>query len=222
METWVKAAVQGAACGLVFGMVVLIGGRVWQPAVPEVVRARRFEVVDKDGNTRVRLGPGMKKDWDMPVDGLVLYDGTGKARAALWVFPNGSTELALYDGAERQRVSLAALSLAVPFGVEHTGSEANAQLKFLDSAGNPRAGLSLHSDGGPWLDFQDATGMIRASLNLMDDSSPSLRLWDKKGTSRAVLGTTSLRTVKTAEVRMRPESSVVLFDKDGTVIWQAP
>jgi hypothetical protein len=40
--------------------------------------------------------------------------------------------------------------------------------------------------------------------------------------AKAVLGATSTETIKTGEVRMRSESSPVLFDKDEKVIWKAP
>ena len=39
---------------------------------------------------------------------------------------------------------------------------------------------------------------------------------------RAVLGSTSLELIKTGTIEKRPESSLVLFDKDGKVIWQTP
>ena len=55
MKPWAEAAVQGAACGLVLGIVLLIGGGLWQP---DVVRARHFEVVDAAGKMRVALGSG--------------------------------------------------------------------------------------------------------------------------------------------------------------------
>lgn len=74
----------------------------------------------------------------------------------------------------------------------------------------------------PILDLRDAAGKMRASLFLTKDGSPSLRLGDKTGRLRAVLGATSLETTKTAEVTIRPESSLVLLDTDGKVIWQAP
>jgi len=56
MNGWAKAALEGAACELMIGVVLVAGGRVWRPAnvgaqaerpaVAEVVRARRLEVVD--------------------------------------------------------------------------------------------------------------------------------------------------------------------------------
>jgi len=65
MEPQTKAAVQGAACGLVLGMVVLTGGRLWrrqvapaqakQVGMPHVMRARRSDVVDSVGKLRATL-----------------------------------------------------------------------------------------------------------------------------------------------------------------------
>ena len=37
-----------------------------------------------------------------------------------------------------------------------------------------------------------------------------------------MVGAISLNAIKTAEVTMRPESSLVLFDKDEKVMWKAP
>jgi hypothetical protein len=44
----------------------------------------------------------------------------------------------------------------------------------------------------------------------------------ENGRTRAVLGHTSLVTKRTGVVEERPVSSLVLFDKDGTVLWRAP
>jgi len=63
MKALTKAAVQGAACGLVIGTVLLVGQRVSHPVtaaaeaptVAEVVRARSFELVDKEGKIRASL-----------------------------------------------------------------------------------------------------------------------------------------------------------------------
>jgi len=76
MNPWVKAAVQGAACGLVLGLVLTIGVRVSSSA--GVAKAKGFEVVD----------------------------AAGKMRAALRVDPNGNPSLVFQDAAERFRVIL--------------------------------------------------------------------------------------------------------------------
>jgi len=49
-----------------------------------------------------------------------------------------------------------------------------------------------------------------------------LIVFNDKGELRATLGATSLETTRTGEVRKRAESSLVLFDKEGKVMWRAP
>jgi len=68
----------------------------------------------------------------------------------------------------------------------------------------------------------DAAGKVRAGLNVAEDGQPRLGLHDAAQQPRAVLGATSLETVKAAKAIMRPESSLVLFDKDGNVMWKTP
>jgi hypothetical protein len=188
MKLWTKAILQGAACGLVLGMVLLIAGRAWwpqvaaaqaeKPAVAEVVRARRFEVVDAGGKMR-----------------------------ALLTLRDGNPSLMFSDAAGEVRVHLTLL-------------DGNPSLSFSDAAGKSRVELSVF-EGHPHLVFYDAAGKVRADLSVFD-GNPSLELSDKAGVSRAVLGATSLNTIKTGEVTTRPESSLVLFDKDGKVMWIAP
>lgn len=61
-----------------------------------------------------------------------------------------------------------------------------------------------------------------AELRLLRDGRVGLSLTDEKGTTRAVLGHTSLERKRTGAVEQLPASSLVLFDKDGQVIWNAP
>jgi hypothetical protein len=100
MNPWGRAVVQGPACGLVFGLVLLAGGRmlqpqvaaaqVEQPAVAEVVKARRLEMVDAAGNRRAVLS--VLPDGNMA---LLLSDAAGNLRATLNLAPDGSPGLAL-------------------------------------------------------------------------------------------------------------------------------
>jgi len=162
MKPWAKATLQGATCGLMLGVVLLIGGRLWQPqvaaaqekssAVPDVVKARRFEVVDPAGKTWTVVGPSY----------LWLYDAAG-----------------------------------------------NLSMSLTTDAGMP----------GLWL--FDAT-MLRAILGLTAEGSPSLEFWDKNRKLRAVVGAAHFETEKTKDVTMTSESTLVLFDKDGKVMWKAP
>jgi hypothetical protein len=52
--------------------------------------------------------------------------------------------------------------------------------------------------------------------------SSRLSLFDSAETERLTLGHTSLTTTGTGEVRERAESSAVLFDRDGKVLWATP
>lgn len=65
--------------------------------VPEVVRAKRFEMVDDDGHTRAvigRLGDGSPH--------VVLADPDGRMRCAIWLAPNGKPSVAFFDNSGRR------------------------------------------------------------------------------------------------------------------------
>ena len=237
MKLWAKTAVQGAACGLAIGSVLLIGGRLWrpqvgaaqgkEPAVAEVVKARRFEVVDPAGKTRVRLDAGNGGS-----SGLDLYDAEGKMRVRLRVDPVGTGVLDFWDAGGKSRAFLYLRAL-----------DGQPGLSLSDAAGKMRAHLSVSRHVGPSLILCDQAGKMRASMSLLPDGQPilslhdavttrvvlsimndwaSLSLSDKSGRSGAILGATGLETTETGEVTIRPESSLVLLGRDGKVIWKAP
>ncbi|MFC1537272.1 hypothetical protein ACFL4P_00425 [Gemmatimonadota bacterium] len=70
--------------------------------------------------------------------------------------------------------------------------------------------------------LEDEDGNILASFNILAGKFPSLRLYDKDGRKRAVLGSRQLFDARTRMNLIRPPSSLVLFDEDGDVIWEAP
>lgn len=213
MNTLTKATVQGAACGLMMGVVLLAGWRVWRPAtmgspataVADVVRARKFEMVDTAGKVRARL-----EDFSGPQ--LALSDDKGQLRVTLGSGPGGSVALHLRDEQGQGRVVLSFIS----------GLSGGPSLSLRDSEGKEQAGLYTFSRGQPSLFMQDGAGKWRAALGLDGGGRPSLTLSDAAGNPRAVLGVTSTVTIKTGQTTTRPESSLVLFDKDGKVMWQAP
>jgi hypothetical protein len=47
-------------------------------------------------------------------------------------------------------------------------------------------------------------------------------LGDEKGLVRAMLGTTELEAARTGSTERRAEASLVLFDREGTVLWSLP
>jgi len=62
----------------------------------------------------------------------------------------------------------------------------------------------------------------QVALSLKEDDGPAISLRDAVGRERAVLGRTDLEGLRTGTIEQRPGSSLVLFDKDGTVFWKAP
>ena len=77
----------------------------------------------------------------------------------------------------------------------------------------------IHPGG---LHLRDRDGKSRLRLALSGDGSPALELRDKGAQPRAVLGRVDVERTKTGALEQRAESSLVLFDKDGKVIWQTP
>ena len=94
-------------------------------------------------------------------------------------------------------------------------------LAFYDRDETLHLELGLLEDS-PFLILYDKGLRNRAQLSLSEDGSPSLSLLDKDWETRAVLGSTSLEVTKTGAVTKTAPSSLVLFDKEGKVIFQAP
>jgi len=195
-----------AALGVVVCLVVTVAavayaaGQAKAVPVAEVVRARRFELVDADGKERAVLRIAAE---GTPM--LVLWDNNGKVSAGLGLGPDGSPNLALVDANGKGSVLLSSSSLVL-----------------FDGNRRYRVTLGLTSNNAPSLSFWGEKGEARAVLSLNPDSGPSLELYDEKGKSRAALGATDLEAARTGTVEKRPESSLVLFDKEGKVLWQAP
>jgi hypothetical protein len=100
--------------------------------------------------------------------------------------------------------------------------DGSPSLELTDEQGKTRAQLSLYSDGSPYLGLQDAKLKTRAELSLDSGGRPSLALSDEQGKTRATMGTTSPETTHTGATEQNAEFSLVLFDKQGKVLWQAP
>ena len=71
--------------------------------------------------------------------------------------------------------------------------------------------------------MRDSQGKKRASLDVDFSDGASMNLYDKDGkTVRATFGNVTLQTIRTGGIQQRPASSLVLFDKDGKVLWSTP
>jgi hypothetical protein len=172
--------------------------------VQAVVRAQKFELVDRNGKERTVLAL---------MDGqpvLALLDEKGLWRAALSLDSDGSPRLGLLDEKGKIRADLS------------LNPDGRPRLGLLDEKGKIRADLSLSPDHGPDLNLLDEKGKIRAALMLDSDGGPGLGMFDGKGQTRAALGAAPLEAIDTGAVGNRTEFLLVLFDRDGKVVWQAP
>jgi hypothetical protein len=132
-------------------------------------------------------------------------------------------QLAIVDESGRERVILRVANGA-------------PSVALTDTAGRLRAFLALKPDGAPLLTLNDASATTRAALQVTNDSAlltlankagkaraqfalaadtPMLSLMDEPGTLRA-----SLVVGKNKE--NVAVAALTLFDKDASVIWQAP
>jgi hypothetical protein len=125
--------------------------------------------------------------------------------------PDGSAGLVFHDGDGKQRLSLGVLPNDV------------AGLSLYDKGERHRLGLSVLGDSSPHLELFDGAGTRRAGLALTPDGLPGLLLEDK-GQPRAVLGVGTSPDGKrpAAGGKASSASSLLLFDRDGSIVFQAP
>lgn len=187
--------------------------RFWSPSGKEAARlvtrpdgSVGLSLSDKEGRNRAALSLVP----DGPV-ALILSDKDGKAGANLYVNADGSVSLGLSD---KDAKAIAALQV---------GADQSTGLLLSDKDGNARARLGVEPKQGiASLIFLPRSGIEQAAIEMQPNGTARLYLSDKEGTKRAVLGHTALETIRTGVVEQTAASSLVLFDKDGKVLWKAP
>jgi hypothetical protein len=160
--------------------------------------------VDEDGALSLFLSEKGAGKVRITGTGVVLVDKNGQIRAELTLGPDGQPASWFRDKDGKTRAYL---------GLLPDGSGA---LTLLDDHGKFRATLDLLG-----LVLYDQSNKQRAVLAVTKDG-PGLNLLDGSRIVRATLGSTSLEKERTGVVETRPPSSLVLFDKDGKVVWKAP
>ena len=146
---------------------------------------------------------------------FILVDQSGTPQARLGV-TFGKPELAFDDDPRaltfttgtliEPRMALTADGLAL------TGKDRTPRLKLLVHRG---------IDDLPALVLHDKQGGTRIDLSVFE-GGPSLIVQDGNRRARAVVGYIGPEHVARGIVEQRLPSSLVLFDKDGKVIWKAP
>jgi hypothetical protein len=100
-----------------------------------------------------------------------------------------------------------------------TATENKLGFVLQDGDGKPRVGVAA-GDSGSGVVLCDAVGTPRADL-FLSEMGPRLSLYDAKGTGRATLGISGTET-SDGKTTAYPESSLLLFGPDSTVLWAAP
>ncbi|HGE72693.1 TPA: hypothetical protein ENX78_17785 [Candidatus Poribacteria bacterium] len=104
---------------------------------------------------------------------------------------------------------------------EETSIQAQ-DFRLVSKDGKVKAALSISPDTGePFLIINGKDEKYRLMLNL-DRDSPQIILRDDKAQTRLVIGTTEITNRLKGTIERRPESSLVMFNKDGKLIWSAP
>ena len=95
-------------------------------------------------------------------------------------------------------------------------------IRLVTKDGKVMAALAISPDTGePFLFINGKDGKYRLMLNL-DHGSPQIILRDNNAQTRLVVGSTEITSRNKGIVEKRPESSLVMFNKDGKLIWSAP
>lgn len=207
----------------------------------------RLVMSDKDGKDLTRLGlHGIylydKKNGSLPIAQLhVLPDGTpyfglqGKDfRAEIAKSVAGITGLAIYDkqGVARTGLGLSpdgrpGLALLGQNGMVRAGfglfPKEKPGLFLYDMEGKGRAVFGLTDNADPVLSFYDNQSKQRALLGLApDNGEPALTLYGRDTNPLALFGSTDLERTYHESIEKRPASSLILFGKDGNIIWSTP
>lgn len=172
MRLWIWS-VSCLATGIVIGGAanqVLLG----QPArasdaIPEVVAARTFQVVDKKGNVRAKLSA--KPDGSA---GLAITTPEGKPGLMVAVGADSRPVIGFPDSDGSLR---AAISIT---------DKSDLTFNVLDKDMNPAAACVVSATGGPAVNVLDKNSSMRVRLGITDSSAgdptasnPNLLLFDK-------------------------------------------
>ena len=188
--------------------------------VPEVIRAHRFELVDMEGTAWAVLGFNALGNPEVQ-----FLDAAGEVSAPE-VIRAQKFEVVDARGSNRASLGLRGLRLTGPDGKGRIGlvvqGDGTPVVGISDNKGRPRFGLEARPDGSVNLALHAGDPHVRAILRLDSEGQPSLQLLDRENVPRAVLGASVIGRVRAGATGKTPESSLVLLDENGEVVWKAP
>ena len=166
---------------------------------------KKFVVVDDDGIERIKMGVSfgiLGGEEIKTVPYLIFLSSDFRILASIETYHRGGV-FELRDGSGGGII------------INIHAATRGPVMRLSDGKG--RRAEFLFANNGPFLRL---TG--KQTKMEVNNSASSLNLYDKDGNKRAVLGGTSLVTTGTGTEIKTAESSLVLFDKKGKVIWKAP
>lgn len=169
----------------------------------KVVEANQFRLLDMEGNCLAKLT--IEEYFKSALDLLKSEQGEEYSKRYRAVLEMGT-------GSRTMKIT-----------------ENNIELK----AGSTQTDLS--SDSLTIRDIKDGSKQTDSSgrLTIQEISRPriminaskgftAIKIYDEEGNERAALGSVNLNVIATGEIQKRPESSLVLFGKDGKVVYSSP
>jgi len=126
--------------------------------------------------------------------------------------------------------SISELDLLYPAQIQKAPKRYHAVLEMGTGSGMTRitknnveirAGSNQASLASGSLTIKDKSS-IYMYVDHISKGGTAIEIYDEKMNSRAVLGSVNLNVIDTGEIRKRPESSLVLFGRDGKVVYSAP
>lgn len=175
----------------------------YEKILAEAIAAKEFILVDEHNTIRAVLGPlngtGLVPRVSKNARGLWLYDNKGWVSAYLIYDPDDEalSTIGLMTPDPTKRVVIRQDGVYVEDGKTH---------------------LALEGDS---LTLTGSSILARAELSV-ESGRPVFKLYDENNIVRAALGAVEIEVIRTGELRDRTESSLILFDNDGEVIWSAP
>ncbi len=190
----------------------------------KVIRAQKFELVDKDGNVKASLD--MSRDGSPGLllnnhNSYVVLSASSKLGPSLILsidekFERSASVFVKNDGTP-------SLTLSDKFGDRFSVNippDGRAGMVFIDKSKKVRAGIALSQDGSPSINVQDSGELsfsdnrgkhrFRIVQSATIDDDPVLVLFDKYDKKRAALGLDKGRPI------------LVFTDESEKVIWSAP
>lgn len=182
---------------------------------------------DKDGQQNIQ-----PRDQDIPSEFKVV-----EANQFRLIDIEGNCLAKFTIEEDQRRMEIRAMveaSLDPPIGVTKTSKISKKLYRPVLEMKIDNSSMKLTEDEVEFRSLSGHSSLMSSVLFLKDTSAieifagnsfrpgASIEISDEDGKERAVLGSIDLNVIATGEVQKRPESSLVLFGKNGKVVYSAP